>query len=60
MLAAPLSEHGFAVMSSSDFLAEATARGFVHQCTDLDGLDALLAEGRVTAYVGYDCTAAAA
>ena len=42
----------------SDFIAEAVQRGFLHQCTDLDGLDALLAEGPpVAAYVGYDCTA---
>lgn len=41
----------------SDFLAEAHARGFVHQCTDLEALDALLAAGPVSAYVGYDLTA---
>jgi tyrosyl-tRNA synthetase len=41
----------------SDFLAVALERGFVHQCTDLDGLDAQLGAGPVTAYVGYDCTA---
>src|SRR5207244_4307933 len=29
----------------------------VHQCTDLEALDARLAAGAVTAYVGYDCTA---
>jgi tyrosyl-tRNA synthetase len=41
----------------SDFLREATARGFIHQCTDLDGLDAALRAGPVGAYVGYDATA---
>ena len=41
----------------SAFLSAARDRGFLHQCTDLDGLDAGLAEGVVTAYVGYDCTA---
>ena len=41
----------------SDFLATALARGYVHQCTDLEALDARLAEGRLAAYVGYDCTA---
>jgi len=41
----------------SDFLAEAHARGFVHQCTDLAALDDLLASGPATAYVGYDLTA---
>ncbi|HUC71829.1 MAG TPA: tyrosine--tRNA ligase [Stellaceae bacterium] len=41
----------------SPFLAAAIERGFVHQCTDLEALDARLSAGRVTAYVGYDCTA---
>jgi tyrosyl-tRNA synthetase len=41
----------------SPFMKAATERGFVHQCTDFEALDASLAEGRVTAYVGYDCTA---
>jgi tyrosyl-tRNA synthetase len=44
-------------MSKSSFLAEAEARGFVHQITDRDGLAARLAAGPVGAYVGYDCTA---
>jgi tyrosyl-tRNA synthetase len=42
---------------SSDFLHEAHARGFIHQCTDLAGLDAALRAGPVGAYVGYDATA---
>ena len=32
-------------------------RGFVHQCTDEAALDALAAQGRVSAYIGFDCTA---
>ena len=44
-------------MSTSDFLAEATARGFVHQCTDIEALDATLKAGIVSAYIGFDCTA---
>lgn len=43
--------------TTSDFLREASARGFIHQCTDLDGLDAALNAGPVSAYVGYDATA---
>ena len=43
--------------SRSAFLATALERGFVHQCTDLDALDDRMSVGRVTAYVGYDCTA---
>ncbi|MEL6318838.1 MAG: tyrosine--tRNA ligase, partial [Pseudomonadota bacterium] len=35
-----------------------TARGFVHDCTDRAGLDALLADHAPTpAYIGFDCTA---
>jgi len=41
----------------SAFLAAAQERGYIHQCTDLDALDARLAAGTVTAYLGYDCTA---
>ena len=32
-------------------------RGYVHQATDLDGLDAAAAEGIVPGYVGFDATA---
>ncbi|WP_296574545.1 tyrosine--tRNA ligase [Phreatobacter sp.] len=42
---------------SSDFLRILTERGFIHQCSDMQGLDALAAKGGVVAYVGYDCTA---
>ena len=41
----------------SAFLAAASERGFIHQCTDLAALDERLASGPVTAYIGYDCTA---
>ena len=40
----------------SDFLRMLTERGFIHQASDLDGIDAAAAEGRLTTYVGYDCT----
>ncbi len=40
----------------SDFLREVVKRGYLHQCTDLDGLDAKARDGRLTAYVGYDAT----
>ena len=33
------------------------ARGFVHQVTDIEGLDAAAVEGCVNAYIGFDCTA---
>lgn len=41
----------------SDFLNVLQSRGFIHQCSDFEGLDALAAKGQATAYVGYDCTA---
>jgi tyrosyl-tRNA synthetase len=41
----------------SAFLSTARERGFIHQCTDPDALDARFDAGVVTAYVGYDCTA---
>ena len=41
----------------SDFVDSLVERGYLHQATDLDGLDALASAGRITAYVGFDCTA---
>jgi len=41
----------------SDFIRTVVDRGFLHQCTDLEALDARAAEGVVTAYIGFDCTA---
>jgi tyrosyl-tRNA synthetase len=41
----------------SDFLRVLTERGYIHQVSDHEGLDAAALEGRVVAYVGYDCTA---
>ena len=44
-------------MPTSDFLHEATARGFVFQCTDPDALDSALRTSIVSGYIGFDCTA---
>jgi tyrosyl-tRNA synthetase len=41
----------------SDFLNTLSSRGYIHQCSDLEGLDALAAKGDVVAYIGFDCTA---
>ncbi len=41
----------------SDFLNILTARGFIHQCSDFDTLDAKLMEGVQSAYIGFDATA---
>ena len=42
----------------SEFLRILSERGYIHQASDLAGIDAAALEGRLTAYVGYDCTAA--
>jgi tyrosyl-tRNA synthetase len=41
---------------TSDFLNILVARGFLHQCSDLENLDAKAKAGELIAYVGYDCT----
>ncbi|MGA9442522.1 MAG: tyrosine--tRNA ligase [Methyloceanibacter sp.] len=43
--------------AKSDLLHELSARGFIHQCTDEAGLDALARKEIVTGYIGFDCTA---
>jgi tyrosyl-tRNA synthetase len=41
----------------SDFLNAVQERGFLHQCTDVEALDALALEGPIPAYIGFDATA---
>jgi tyrosyl-tRNA synthetase len=41
----------------SDFMRVLTERGFVHQCSDPDGLDERARAGGLTGYIGFDCTA---
>lgn len=41
----------------SDFLRVMMERGFVHQMSDVEGLDALFNKQVVTAYIGFDPTA---
>jgi len=41
----------------SEFLRTLTERGYLHQCTDLEGLDSLATVGRIVGYIGFDCTA---
>ncbi|MCP4382991.1 MAG: tyrosine--tRNA ligase [Hyphomicrobiales bacterium] len=41
----------------SDLMRVFEQRGFVHQCSDPQGLDALAVKGPVTGYIGFDCTA---
>lgn len=43
---------------NSAFIEEITARGFIHQATDIDNLDKILFENsNIPAYIGFDCTA---
>ena len=41
----------------SDFLNTLSERGYIHQCSDFAGLDALAAAGKAVGYIGFDCTA---
>jgi len=41
----------------SDYLQSLYARGYVHQCTDVGALDALMARQSVPCYIGFDATA---
>lgn len=41
----------------SDFLHAVTQRGFLADCTDLEGLDEKFRAGIVTGYIGFDLTA---
>ena len=41
----------------SDFLRGLIERGYLHQCSDLAGLDEKAASGDLVAYIGFDCTA---
>ena len=42
----------------SEFLNVLATRGFIHQVSEPEALDALARAGTVTAYIGFDCTAA--
>ena len=44
-------------MATSDFLTEATERGFIRDCTDIEALAAMMQAGPISAYIGFDCTA---
>ena len=41
----------------SEFLRVLSERGFIHQVSEPEALDARAAAGPITAYIGYDCTA---
>src|SRR6201996_8753857 len=42
----------------SEFLQVLSERGFIHQVSEPEALDALAADKAITAYIGFDCTAA--
>jgi tyrosyl-tRNA synthetase len=46
-----------AFQPKSDFLRVMQERGFIHQCSDLAGLDEKARSGNLVAYIGFDCTA---
>jgi tyrosyl-tRNA synthetase len=41
----------------SDFVQRVIERQYLHQCTDLEALDAEAEKRQLTAYIGFDCTA---
>ena len=41
----------------SEFLKTLISRGYMHQATNLDGLDRLAEQQPISAYIGFDCTA---
>ncbi len=41
----------------SEFLRRLTERGYMQDCSDIEGLDALASNSIITSYVGFDCTA---
>jgi len=41
----------------SDFLHVLASRGFIHQVSEAEVLDRLTQSGRITGYIGFDCTA---
>ncbi len=41
----------------TNFLRNMIDRGYLHQCTDMIGLDRKLTKSIVPAYIGFDCTA---
>ena len=43
--------------AKSDFLNILTMRGYIHQVTNLEGLDERLCSSVVPGYIGFDCTA---
>ncbi|MGZ9034616.1 MAG: tyrosine--tRNA ligase, partial [Rhodospirillales bacterium] len=45
------------ISQPSQFVQTVVARGYLHQCTDLEGLAAASADKTIVGYIGFDCTA---
>ena len=41
----------------SSLIGQFSERGYIHQATDIEALDALAAEHSIPTYIGFDCTA---
>src|SRR6056300_1376951 len=41
----------------SNLIQQFHERGYIHQATDIDALDALAADHAIPTYIGFDCTA---
>ena len=41
----------------SNLIQELQERGYIHQCTNIEELDKLASKKKITAYIGFDCTA---
>ena len=41
----------------SNLIQELQERGYIHQCTNIKELDKLTSKKKITAYIGFDCTA---
>ena len=41
----------------SNLIQELQLRGYIHQCTNIEELDKLASKKKITAYIGFDCTA---
>ncbi len=52
-----VAERSLTKFPKSEFLRTLIARGYLHQCTDLEALDRAADAGRITAYIGFDATA---
>lgn len=50
-------QHAIPDSFKSKFLTVMLERGFIHQCTDFQGVDEKLIAGTVSAYLGFDATA---